>query len=268
MKNLRISQIQFEAKATPQENCNQLYNFYKKSLNYKPDLICTPECSNIITNDKKHLLKFTNYEEDCPILNMSKEFAYKNKIFINIGSLLLREQNQKKLVNRSFFIGANGNVKVSYDKIHMFDVKINNKENHKESDSFQPGNKIIINKIKDITFGFTICYDLRFPSLFRKLAKKGAQVILMPAAFTVPTGRDHWEILVRARAIENSTFIVATNMCGIHHTRRKTYGHSLLINPWGKILSKCYSKPKILNTKINLSEVSEARKKIPSLNYD
>ena len=93
MKNLRISQIQFEAKATPQENCDQLYNYYKKSLNYKPDLICTPECSNIITNDKKHLLKFTNYEEDCPILNMSKEFAYKNKIFINIGSLLLREQN-------------------------------------------------------------------------------------------------------------------------------------------------------------------------------
>ena len=116
--------------------------------------------------------------------------------------------------------------------------------------------------------GLSICYDLRFPNLFRKLAKKGAHIILVPSAFTVPTGRDHWETLVKARAIENCCFIIATNMCGHHHTNRKTYGHSLLINPWGKIINKTFKNPNILNTKINLDEVQIARKKIPSLKYD
>ena len=192
----------------------------------------------------------------------------KNRVFINIGSLLLKINNQKKLVNRSFLIDNTGKIKSYYDKIHMFDVKINKKETHKESDSFKSGKKITLSKLKNIKFGFTICYDLRFPNLFRHLAKKDAKLILMPAAFTVPTGRDHWEVLVRARAIENNVFIIATNMCGTHHTNRKTYGHSILVNPWGKILNQAFSKPAILNTKINLNKVEQSRKKIPSLLHD
>ena len=141
MKNLKISQIQFEAKPTPLENCNQLENFYKKALKFKPDLICTPECSNIITSDKKHLFKFTNYQNDCPILNMSKEFAKENNVYINIGSLLLKKKNQKRLVNRSFIIDNKGKIQSFYDKIHMFDVNINKNESHRESDSFKPGKK-------------------------------------------------------------------------------------------------------------------------------
>ncbi len=267
MKNLRISQIQFEAKYTPLENAKQLENFYKKSLKFKPNLICTPECSNIITNDKKHLYKYANYQNECPILKMSKNFAIKNKVYINIGSLLLKKKNQNKLVNRSFLIDTNGKIKTYYDKIHMFDVKINKKETHKESDSFAPGKNITLTKLKNVNIGFTICYDLRFPNLFRELAKKGAQIILMPAAFTVPTGRDHWEILVRARAIENNAFLIATNMCGTHHTKRKTYGHSILVNPWGKIINKALDRPKILNTKINIQDVLNSRQKIPSLSH-
>ena len=267
MKNLKISQIQFEAKPTPQENCAQLEKFYKRTIKFKPDLICTPECSNIITNDKSHLYKYANYQSNCPIIKMSKDFARKNKVNINIGSLLLKKKNQKKLVNRSFLIDKEGKIKTYYDKIHMFDVKISKKETHKESDSFKPGKKIILFKIKNIKFGLTICYDLRFPNLFRELAKKGAEVILMPAAFTVPTGRAHWEILVRARAIENNAFLIATNMCGTHHTNRKTYGHSVLVNPWGKIIKKAFNKPILLNTKINLKEVTDSRNKIPSLTH-
>lgn len=267
MKFLKISQIQFEAKPTPQENCDQLYRYFKKTLQFQPDLICTPECSNIITGDQKHLFKNTNYEEDCPILKMSKEFSKKNKIFINLGSLLLKTKRYNKLVNRSFLIDNHGKIRAFYDKIHMFDVTINKEEKYKESASFRSGNKLILAKIKNVKFGFTICYDLRFPNLFRQLAKKGAEVILMPAAFTVPTGKDHWETLVRARAIENFSFLIATNMCGTHHTNRKTYGHSLAINPWGKIINKAFSRPKIINSKINLDEVKNARKKIPSLNY-
>ncbi len=149
----------------------------------------------------------------------------------------------------------------------MFDVNINKKEIHKESYSFAAGKKIVSTNFKNIKLGFTICYDLRFPNLFRQLSKNGAKVILMPAAFTVPTGKDHWEILLRARAIENNAFIIATNMCGTHHSNRKTYGHSMLVNPWGKIINKAFDKPYILNTKINLNEVVEARKKIPSLSH-
>lgn len=268
MKYFKISQIQFEAKSTPQENCNQLEKFYKKSLKFKPDLICTPECSNIITNDRSHLYKFANYEKDCPVLIMSKKFAKKNKVFINIGSLLLKKNNQKRLVNRSFVIDQHGNVKSYYDKIHMFDVNINKKETHRESDSFKPGKKITLTTIKKIKFGLSICYDLRFPNLYRELAKRGAEVILSPSAFTVPSGKDHWEILTRSRAIENTVFIVATNMCGTHHTKRKTYGHSVLVSPWGKLLNKGLKKSVILNTKIDLEDVSKTRKRIPSLMYD
>ena len=150
----------------------------------------------------------------------------------------------------------------------MFDVKISSNEYYKESDSFKPGKKLKSFKFKNTKIGLTICYDLRFPNLFRKLAKKGAELILMPAAFTATTGKDHWEVLVRARAIENNAYITATNMCGTHHTNRKTYGHSLLVDPWGRVLNRAINKPKILNTTIDLRKVKKDRNKIPSLSHD
>ncbi len=268
MRILKVSQIQFQAKATPNDNTKQLNNYFEKSLKFKPDIICTPECSNIITNNKGYLFKNSTFEKDCPILNMSKKFAKMNKVYINIGSLLLKVKNQKKLVNRSFLIDTNGCVKTFYDKIHMFDVKVSKNEFYKESASFKAGKKIKLTKFKNTKIGLTICYDLRFPNLFRKLSKKGSEVILMPAAFTATTGKDHWEVLVRARAIENNAYLIATNMCGTHHTNRKTYGHSLLVDPWGKVLNKAFKKPKILNTIIDLDKVKKDRNRIPSLLYD
>mgnify|MGYP003325807759 FL=1 len=199
---------------------------------------------------------------------MAKLFAKVNNVNINIGSLLLKVKNKKKLVNRSYFINNKGEIIKKYDKIHMFDVNINKKETHRESDTFQAGSNIVLLNIDKIKIGLTICYDLRFPNLFRKLAQRGAQIILMPAAFTVPSGKDHWEVMLRSRAIENSLFLVATDMCGNHHTNRKTYGHSLLVNPWGKIVAKAKTKPKILNTIINLEEVEHARNKIPAILND
>ena len=268
MKNIKISQIQFEAQPTPFDNANQLKKYFEKTRKFSPDLICTPECSNIITNDINYLKKNATYENNCPILLMAKAYANQYKVNINIGSLLLRIKNKKKLVNRSFLIDAKGIIVKKYDKINMFDVNISKKETHRESDTFHAGNSIAIININKIRLGFTICYDLRFPNLFRKLAKRGAEIILMPAAFTIPSGKAHWEILLRSRAIENSLFVIATNMCGTHHTNRKTYGHSILVNPWGEIVSKAKSTPKILNTKINLEEVLSARKKIPAILND
>ena len=265
MKTIKISQIQFEAQSTPVDNANQLKKYFEKTKKFSPDLICTPECSNIITNDIKYLKNNSTYEHKCPILLMAKSYAKQNNVSINIGSLLLRIKNKKKLVNRSFLINEKGIIVKKYDKINMFDVNISKKETHRESDTFQAGKSIAIIKINKIRLGFTICYDLRFPNLFRKIAKRGAEIILIPAAFTVPSGKAHWEVMLRSRAIENSLFIVATNMCGTHHTNRKTYGHSMLVSPWGKIISKAKSTPKILNTKINLEEIEETRKKIPAI---
>jgi len=265
---LRISQVQFQADLSPIQNSIQLEKLFKKALKFKPDVICTPECSNIITNDKKYLFKFADYQKNCPVLKMCIKFAKKNNLFISIGSLLLKKNNKKKLLNRSFLINNKGDIQTYYDKIHMFDVKISKSEIYKESELFQSGNKIIITKIKNINLGLTICYDIRFPNLYRSIAKKGAHIILIPAAFTVPTGRDHWKTLVRARAIENNLFIIATGMCGKHHGNRKTYGHSMIINPWGKILNKLDNNPNLLNTTINIKEATEARKKIPSIFHD
>ena len=268
MKTIKISQIQFEAKSTPLENAKLLKKYFEKTKKFNPNLICTPECSNIITNDIDYLRKNTTFENDCPIIKMAKLYAKENKVNINIGSLLLKVKNKKKLVNRSYFINTKGKIVKKYDKIHMFDVNINTKETHRESDTFEAGSNIVLLHIDKIKIGFTICYDLRCPNLFRKLAKKGAQIILMPAAFTVPSGRAHWEVMLRSRAIENSLFIIATDMCGTHHTNRKTYGHSILVNPWGEIISKAKSRPKILNTIINLDEIKNARNKIPAILND
>ena len=268
MKTISISQIQFEAKSTPFKNAELLKKYFERTKKFKPNLICTPECSNIITNDIDYLRKNTTFENDCPIIKMAKLYAKENTVNINIGSLLLKVINKKKLVNRSYFINTKGKIVKKYDKIHMFDVNINAKETHRESDTFQAGSNIVLLNIDKIKIGFTICYDLRFPNLFRQLAKKGAQIILMPAAFTVPSGKAHWEVMLRSRAIENSFFVIATDMCGTHHTNRKTYGHSILVNPWGEIIAKAKSRPKILNSKINLDEINTVRNKIPAILHD
>ena len=268
MNNLKISQVQFTASQIPNLNSKFLEKFFNKALKSKPHLICTPECSNIITNDKNYLKKNAPYQNTCPVLKMAKNFAKKNKVNINLGSLLLKVKNQSKLVNRSFFIDDHGIIKKTYDKIHMFDVQINKKEKHQESSLFQAGTEIIYAKINNIKLGMTICYDLRFPNLYRQLAKKDCSIILVPAAFTRPTGKDHWEVLNRSRAIENNVFIVATGMCGNHHMKRKTYGYSLLIDPWGKIINSTKNKPAVINSTINISDVNKIRKKIPSLKYE
>ena len=265
MNKFKISQIQFQAADTPNLNAQLLKKYFLKTKIFKPDLICTPECSNIITNDKKYLFNNSTFQKDCPLIFEAKEFAKLHSVNIHLGSLLLKIEGKKKLVNRSILIDRKGKIKASYDKIHLFDVDIDKIETHRESHFFLKGKKLVISSISGVKIGFTICYDLRFPFLYRQLAKKGAQIILIPAAFTVPTGKAHWETLIRARAIENSVFISATNMCGIHHSGRKTYGHSILCDPWGKIQKKCSTKPKILNTVINLDMIEKVRKKIPSI---
>lgn len=267
-KILKISQLQIQGLDEPIKNAKLIKEKLLKTITFNPDIISLPECSNLITNNKKHLFKNANYESDCPVLNECTKFSKEYRKIIHIGSLLLKQKKSSKLLNRSFIVGSNGKIQKFYDKIHLFDVNINKKEKHQESKFFKKGSKISLEKLFNVNCGMTICYDLRFPNLFRKLTKKGAKIIFVPAAFTIPTGKDHWEILLRSRAIENTIFIIATAQCGNHHFNRKTYGHSLIINPWGKVLNQAKSLPKILNTTINLKEVDEVRLKIPSIYND
>ena len=266
MKILKISQLQIQGLEEPGKNAELIEKNLLKTIFFNPDIISTPECLNIITNDNVHLLKYAPYQSKCPVLHVCLKFAKKYKKIVHIGSLLLKKKNSQKLLNRSFLINREGEIINHYDKIHLFDVNISPKEKHRESKLFNKGKRIIVCKTKKATIGLSICYDLRFPSLFRDLTKKGAQIIFIPSAFTLPTGKDHWETLLRARAIENTVFIVATAQCGKHHNNRKTYGHSMIINPWGKIIKQTSSLPKILNSSINLEEVKFTRLRIPS-NY-
>ena len=232
-KILKISQLQIQGLEDPIENAKLIKKNLVKTIKFNPDIICTPECSNIITNDKKKLIKDIPYASECPVLDLCQNFAKEHKQVINIGSLLLKTSKSKKFVNRSFIINQDGDIIKYYDKIHLFDVNINKDEKHKESDLFQKGKEVILSDILNTKIGLTICYDLRFPNLYRSLAKKNVEIILVPAAFTIPTGKDHWKTLVKARAIENTVFIIATGQCGSHHFNRKTYGHSLVVNPCG-----------------------------------
>ena len=267
-KKLEISLIQIEGKATPKLNSILIKKNLSQSLKFDPDIIFTPECLNIITSEKVHLLRNVTTQENCPVLETCINFAKKYSKYISVGSLLLKKNYSKKLLNRSFFINKKGKIISYYDKIHLFDVNINKKEIHRESKIFFKGNNVVSVNTPWGKVGITICYDLRFPNLFRSLAKSECKFIIVPAAFTIPTGKVHWEILLRARAIENTLYIIAAGQCGRHHGSRKTYGHSLVVNPWGKILVKATSKPTILHTTLDLSEIEEVRNKLPPIYHD
>ena len=264
---LKVSLLQIESKGLPKDNLIIIKKYLNKTKKFKPDLICLPECVNILTNDRSYLFDNVTSQNKCPILKECLYFAKTNKVFINIGSLLLKDDKSNKLYNRSIFINSSGKIVDYYDKIHLFDVNLTKKDSYKESKSFNKGNKLVSVNTHWGKIGLSICYDLRFPNLYKDLVKKGVKIILVPAAFTTKTGKDHWEVLLRARAIENSVYIIASAQCGTHHFKRKTFGHSMIIDPWGKIIKKTQSKPTILNSYIDLSLVKKIRKKIPAYKY-
>ena len=175
-----------------------------------------------------------------------------------------------KIANRSFSISPNGNIMYKYDKIHLYDVNLPNGEIFRESNTYSSGNKAVIARIKENKFkiGMTICYDVRFPKLYQDLAKNGAQIILVPSCFSSITGPDHWHTLLRARAIETGCYIIAPAQTGFHECGRKSFGHSLIISPWGKIIADAKNGVGIINAQLNLDEVKKARLAIPSLHSD
>ena len=263
---IKVSCIQTNSFISPIENIHHVSDLIKKAIKQKPDLICLPECVGIFTDDKKKLNNFC--KNDNIFLNFIKELSKKYKVHFIIGSLPFIKLN-KKFLNRSFVVNNKGEVIAEYDKINLFDVKLNSKEKYLESKLYDPGKKIKVVSLPWGKLGLSICYDIRFPDLYKKLAKNGADFLSIPAAFTKTTGKAHWHSLIRSRAIENGCFVFAPAQCGVHQNNRETFGHSMIVDPWGQILAEAKNKPTVITAEINISSIKDIRRKIPSMtNYD
>jgi predicted amidohydrolase len=258
---MKLSLIQLTVGPTYEENFKKSQKLIIQSLKSEPDFILFPEHFLFLSNKNKF-----SFEMNHPAIIFFQEFAIKYKVNILLGSLPIKENN--KIFNRSFVIDLNGKLISQYDKIHMFDVTLKNNESYNESDTFTAGNKLKTFIVDDCLMGHSICYDLRFPKLYRALAKKGAKIIVIPSAFTHTTGKAHWHTLVRSRAIENGVYIVAPNQWGTNIERRSTYGHSMVVSPWGDIIVEAKDEETVLNCEIDISDVETYQQSIPVLKND
>ena len=231
------------------------------------DLICLPEMVAMMEpNDRRRREKAAAQESD-PALEAFREIAAEAGAWLLIGSLVI-ETGDGGVANRSFLIDGEGGIAAHYDKIHMFDVDLKSGESYRESDAFQPGTRARLAQTPWGLLGMTVCYDLRFPHLYRALASGGASFLAVPSAFTRTTGRDHWHVLLRARAIENGAFVLAPAQCGEHAGGRQTFGHSLIVDPWGEVLADGGEEVGFVTALIDPARAARARRRVPSLTHD
>ena len=261
---MRVACIQSSSGENYKKNFKQIIYLINKSIKNKADLIITPETSSIITSDKRILFQNTYKMSNDPLIKKVKEISKKSKKWILLGSLPIK--HKKRYRNRSIMINPKGKIDAYYDKIKMFDVKLPNKEQHKESKTYKPGNKLVTVKLPWGRLGLTICYDLRFPEIYRSLSKRNLNFISVPSAFTKITGQKHWLSLLKARAIENFCYIFAPNQVGKNTKKRQTFGHSVIISPDGKILKLKKKGVGVIYSNIDPNLSFKLRKIIPSLN--
>ena len=266
---LRIALCQYTAAADEADTMALLSPLLEEAAASGADLIALPECANRMVAGRKQLAKNSTVEGHSPMLADLMEKARAWQKWMLIGSLLVKHETKADMfVNRCLVINPDGEVAARYDKIHMFDVEVGDGQTYNESAYFVPGQEAVVAEVAGIRVGLTICYDLRFPHLYRTLAQAGAEVIAVPAAFTRVTGVAHWHSLLRARAIENGVFIIAPAQCGEHAGKRQTYGHALAVDPWGKVLADGGEMPCVVTARLDLSLVAKARASIPSLAND
>ena len=266
-KLLKIACLQTQPKSSIGEALLEALDFAKKAVKNGAEFLFLPEyCAGLISENGKLKPPSSSEIEHAFLLGM-QSFAKENKVWIMIGSIAV-SANEGKIFNRGFVLDSSGVIVSRYDKIHMFDIQLSPEEAIRESAFVSPGNKAVMINSPFGNIGHTICYDLRFPELYRKIAKAGAEIICIPAAFTKKTGEAHWHVLNRARAIENGAFVVAPCAIGRVKGGGEIYGHSLIINPWGEILADGGADSGFINVNINLEEVNSARNRIPSLSHD
>lgn len=257
--------VQMRSGTSPDRNAVDFERLVREAASKGARYVQTPEMTGGLIRDKDARASlFTSVERDV-ISKTALRLAAELGIFLHVGSTaILREDG--KLANRALLYGPDGALITTYDKIHMFDVDLDNGESWRESSAYEPGTRAVVADLPFAKLGFAVCYDLRFPQLFRAEALAGAQVLTVPAAFTRQTGEAHWHTLLRARAIENGAFIIASAQGGVHEDGRETYGHSLIIDPWGRVIAEVDgNEPGIIVAEIDTAQVAAARAKIPNL---
>lgn len=265
---VRVAVLQLTSMPDKAANIETLDRMIREAAGQGAHLVATPENSDLLGLPMSEKIAASPAFCDHPLIKLCKKLSKELGVWIALGSVAVREPEENKIRNRSCLISPQGEVIAQYDKIHLFDVDLPTGESMRESDMVIAGDKIVIPKTDFANLGLTICYDLRFPHLYRELAKSGADILMVPAAFTVPTGEMHWEVLLRARAVENGAFVIAAAQCGDHGNNRKTYGHAMIVDPWGKILAEAGTNPQIIYADLDMDEVTRARAAIGALNHD
>lgn len=272
---MRCALVQLNVTDDVGQNLAQTLTFVRAAAAGGAGFVLTPEATNLLSSSRDHQRASLRLEAEDPTLAALRAEAAALGIWILIGSLCLLTQDEDgRFANRSFLIGPDGAIVARYDKIHMFDVNVSETEVYRESANYRPGTRAVVADAGFARIGMAVCYDLRFPYLFRALAKGGAQILTVPAAFNHLTGAAHWESLLRARAIETGCFVLAPAQTGTHEEHhsapkgRRTHGHSLVIAPWGEVLADAGSDPGITFVDLDLAEVARARARVPSLDHD
>jgi deaminated glutathione amidase len=261
--------IQLSSAREIEPNIAAAGDFVRRARDAGAELIMTPEVSDMMEPKRPLRLAKAKDEANHAMLAAFAELARETGAHLLLGSAVVRrEDGDERLANRSFLITPNGAIAARYDKIHMFDVELAGGESYRESNAFCPGEAAVLAPLPWGVLGMSVCYDLRFPQLYRALAQAGAALISVPSAFTRPTGEAHWQVLLRARAIETGCYILAPAQCGEHEGGRKTWGHSLIVSPWGEIVAEAGDEPAIISARIDPAAVAAARRMIPALTHD
>ena len=263
---MRAAIFQMTSGIDPAANAPAIADMAARAKADGADMLFTPEMAGYLDRDRKRAAATLHSEGDDPVLAAVREVAAKQGLWVHLGSTPLKdERSDGRWANRSFMIDDSGEIRVRYDKIHLFDVDLATGESWRESSVYGPGERIVAVDTPWARMGMSVCYDMRFPDLYRALTNAGATVLLMPAAFTVPTGKAHWHILLRARAIEAGCFVVAAAQTGCHADGRETYGHSLVVDPWGDIVLDMGEPAGLALAEIDLSRVEDVRGRVPAL---
>ncbi len=269
MSKLNAALIQLSSTDDPDTNLPVTEALIREAAASGATLIATPEVTNVVSMSRTRQTAVLREDGEDQTLARLRIVAAELRIWLLIGSLAVKGAADGRFSNRSFLINPAGAVIATYDKIHMFDAIPTAEERYRESRGYKPGDRAVLAATDIARIGMTICYDMRFPELYLRLARAGAQILTIPAAFTRPTGAAHWEVLLRARAIETGCFVLAPAQCGEHAASegpaRKTWGHSMMVSPWGEVLANGGDAPSVVSAELDLAEVAMARRRVPSL---
>ena len=265
MAVFKAAVVQMRSGMDPERNATDMEALVREAAGQGATYVQTPEMTGAMVREKEDRARLFVAEEDDVTVATARRLAKELGIFLHIGSTAIRRDDGKS-ANRALLISPRGETIATYDKIHMFDVDLDHGESWRESAAYEPGTRAVTANVDGATLGLAICYDLRFPQLFRTEALAGAEVLTVPAAFTRQTGEAHWHVLLRARAIENGAFVIAAAQGGQHEDGRETFGHSLIVDPWGRILAEVdHDRPGVAVAEIDPAQSAAARRKIPNL---